>query len=228
MPTTSRDVLANARVPVARAAKGMSARAKATPGSEPKVPLADISQRNKENQVPSPMTPAKIRDLRSSTSRPSFYASRCSDGERPPLSNHSSFGLLCFTAPVDYGAFGRLCGMRCAVCGACSCVLCGMCGAGTWPILRCGMQLVLARACSLWVMDAVQCVVLCQSTELHSGSSDDAEGLRGFAGLGRELEAQQRIDRAGQRRGLRNRGLAREQREVRISDCSRAHSRCHG
>jgi hypothetical protein len=74
-------------------------------------------------------------------------------------------------------------------------------------------------------MDAVQCVVLCQSTELHSGSSDDAEGLRGFAGLGRELEAQQRIDRAGQRRGLRNR-LALEQREVRISDCI-AYGRCH-
>jgi hypothetical protein len=136
MPT-SRDALANARVPVTRAAKGTPARAKAAPGSEPKAPLADISQRNKENQVPSPMTPAKIRDSRSSTSRPSFYASRSSDGERPPLSVHSRFGLLCFTAPVQplcvlcftAPVFGRLCGVQCAVYGARPSVLSCMCGA---------------------------------------------------------------------------------------------------
>ena len=92
-------------------------------------------------------------------------------------------------------------------------------------MLCCGMQLVLARACSLAVVDAVQRVMLCQSTELHRGSSDDAEGIRGSAGLGCKLKAQQRIDRAGQRRGLRNR-LALEQREVRISDCI-AYGRCH-
>jgi hypothetical protein len=220
MPT-SRDALANARVPVARAAKGTPVRAKAAPGSEPKAPLADISQRNKENQVPSPMTPAKIRDSRSSTSRPSFYASRSSDGELPPLSVHSRFGLLCFTALlIRVGLVGcAVCGVQCAARAPVCLVVCAMPSTCAWPMLCCGMQLVLARACSVVVVGAVQRVMLCQSTELHRGSSDDAEGIRGPAGLGCELEAQQRIDRAGQRRGLRNRGLPLEQREVRISDC---------
>lgn len=81
MPT-SRDAIASARVSGSKAAKGTPAWAKA-PGTEHKAQIADTSQRNKENQVPSPMTPAKIRDSRSSTLRPSFYASRSSDGERP-------------------------------------------------------------------------------------------------------------------------------------------------
>ena len=86
----------------ANGAKSTPGRAKAAPGSEPKAPLADISQRNKENKVPSPITPAKIRDSRGSTSRPSFYSSRSSDGVRPPRGPFISFcsARLGFTAPA--------------------------------------------------------------------------------------------------------------------------------